>query len=140
MGKTTAFLAVLQLAVLAFVATGLEQAVREMAVPSAEQAQRLNEMTKQEGTYGTFAIPPERESQLRQIIGQELGSPAGAQYMDSDEPEQARSSSSGSPPYDPARVAVVNSQSDSFISAGRVSPVALAARQRDIAGLDEVSR
>jgi hypothetical protein len=93
LGKTTAFLAVLQLAVLAFVATGLEQAVREMALPRDEQAQRLSEMTKQEGTYGTFAIPPERESQLRQIIHQELGSPADAQHMGSDKPEQAPTSS-----------------------------------------------
>jgi len=145
MSRTLSALAVIQVALLAFLAVKVTDLERPRPMGSAEPDRVPPAASRV--TAGRLVVQPEAvptpealEASLRKIVREEVAAVVQARAAPAAQDARQVETGSVAPRPDPQRLAVVSSQLDYFIGIGSISPSEMAVLQGGIAQLDEAGR
>jgi len=138
--KTLSVLALIQLALLAFLAVKLS--TLEQSISSAEPGAVAADATAGDrvGHVETMPAQVAWEASLRRIVREEMAAVARAGTAPTPPEATYAGAAPAAPPTNPQHLAAVSSQLDYFIGVGSISQSEMASLQSSIARLDDAGR
>jgi hypothetical protein len=138
--KTLSVLALIQLALLAFLAVKLS--TLEQSISGGELGAFAADATAGDRVGHVETMPPQGawEASLRRIVREEMAAAARAGMAPTPPEATYAGAAPAAPLPNPQHLAAVSSQLDYFIGVGSISPSEMAALQSSIARLDDAGR